>query len=411
MLLTLALRNIWRNRRRTLLTLSAMVFSSALLILALGIFSGMLRDILASATEQYRGHLVVSRAGYQEDRDLFLHFGADGQLLQRLAGAPGVRGVSPRLRGFGLLSHANATRPAELLGMRPRRERTVTNLASHIVAGRYPADAAVNEALIGPGLAQKLGVVPGDELVFVTQAADGSIGNDLLTVAGIFATGDASHDNGLALVPLTWLQEVLALDGQVHELALSIADARAAQAMAATLAATLIGTLPDQLTILPWSALMPELHEAILSFEGSRLIVAVILYLATGLGILNTLFMSVLERTREFGILMAIGMRSWQIRLLVLLETLFMSLVALAAGLALGCLMTLYMERVGIDLSATLTPITYAGGTILPRLHAVREAGNFTLPAATLLAVALLAAVLPARRAARLQPADAIREE
>jgi ABC-type lipoprotein release transport system permease subunit len=88
-----------------------------------------------------------------------------------------------------------------------------------------------------------------------------------------------------------------------------------------------------------------------------------------------------------------------------------MSLVALAAGLALGWLMTLYMEQVGIDLSATLTPITYAGGTILPRLHAVREAGNFMLPAATLLAVALLAAILPARRAARLQPADAIREE
>lgn len=407
MLLALASRNIWRNKRRTLLTLSAMVVSSALLILALGVFSGMLGDMLAAATEQYRGHLVISRPGYQQDRELFSAFNPDAALIDGLEMDAEISGVSPRLRGFGLLSHAHSTYPAELLGVRPRREQQVTNLANHLVAGRYPAPQGESEALLGRGLAQKLGVVPGDELVFVTQAADGSIGNDLLTVSGIFATGDTVHDNNLVLVPLPWLQRVLVLEGQIHELALRINHPRDASPLANRLSAT----LPADLVATPWGELMPELQEAILSFDASRLVVAAILYLATGLGILNTCYMSVMERTREFGVLMALGMRCWQVRMLVLTETLIMGLVALAFGGGLGGLMTLYMQQVGIDLSDHLTPVTYAGSTILPRLHAVSETGNYLLPAALMLAIAVLAGWLPARRAARLQPADALRED
>lgn len=407
MLLSLALRNIWRNKRRTLLTLSAMVVSSALLVLALGVFSGMLDDMLASATEQYRGHLVISRSGYQQDHEMYAAFAPDAAWLAALRNTPRILGVSPRLRGFGLLSHRQSTYPAELLGVRPDLERQVTNLAGHLTAGRYPPRDSADGALIGSGLAQKLGVGPGDELVFVTQAADGSIGNDLLTVTGVFTTGDTGHDNRLALVPLPWLQRVMVLPDQVHELALRIRRPLEAGQLAQSLAPT----LPDGLTATAWSTLMPELQEAVASFDASRLIVAVILYLATGLGILNTFYMSVMERTREFGVLMAIGMRRWRVRMLVLTETLLMGALSLAVGCGLGGLMTIYMQRVGIDLSGRLGPITYAGSTILPRLHAVHEPGNYLVPAIMLLAVAVLAGWLPARRAANLQPAEALRED
>ncbi len=407
MLLTLALRNLWRNRRRSLLTLSAMVVSCSLLILSLGVFSGMLRDMLASATEQYHGHIVVSAAGYQEEREMFATLPEEPALLARLGAFPGVTGASPRLRAFGLVSHGNSTYPAELLGVEPAREEGVTLLQRRLTAGGYLPVEAGDGAVIGAGLARKLGVAPGDELIFVTQAADGSIGNDLLTVRGIFSTGDTGHDNTLVLVGLPWLQRVAVLEGRIHEVALSVEEPMEAGELALGLARI----LPPGVEAVGWGELMPEMREAIATFDVSRLIIVFILYLAAGLGVLNTFFMSVMERTREFGILMAIGLRPWRVRLLVLLESLAMGILALVLGVGLGLLLSLAMARYGIDLSGWMTAVTYAGGTILPRLTAVLEPANFWVPALLLLAVCLAAGYLPARRAARLQPVEAIRED
>lgn len=407
MLLSLAFRNLWRNRRRTLLTLSAMVVSAALLILALGVFSGMFKDMLASATEQYYGHLVLAHPEYHLRRDLFANLPADIAKLSTLAETAEITGRSPRLRSFGLLSVRETSQPVELLGIIPELEQHVTSLQKQLVAGHYPTKEDRNGALIGRGLARKMKVNVGDELVFVTQAADGSIGNDLLIINGIFATGDSRHDNNLVMAPLLWLQQVMVLPGRIHEVAMLVADPMAA----AQIADQLNPRLGEGLEILDWGDLLPEMREVIAAYDVSRMIIVTILYLATGLGILNTFFMSVMERTREFGILMAQGMRPWTIRNLVLLETLLLSGIALAIGLLCGAIMTLYMQQVGIDLSAYITPVTYAGGTILPRLHAVFESGNFLVPAGMLMLVSLLAGFLPANRAARLDPVAAVRED
>lgn len=407
MLLTLAFRNLWRNRRRTLLTLSAMVVSAALLILALGVFSGMFKDMLASATEQYHGHLVLAQPEYHQRRDLFAYLPEDIADLTGLDREVEIIGQSPRLRSFGLLSRSETSQPVELLGIIPEREQQVTSLQQHLVMGHYPTANEQNGSLIGQGLARKMKLQPGDEVVFVTQAADGSIGNDLLIVSGIFSTGDSRHDNNLVLAPLPWLQQVLVLPGRIHEVAMVVADPMTA----ARLADRLNLEFSENLEVLDWGDLLPEMREVIAAYDVSRMIIVTILYLATGLGILNTFFMSVMERTREFGILMAQGMSPWRIRCLVLLETLLLGCIALAIGLLCGAGMTLYMQQVGIDLSAYITPVTYAGGTILPRLHAVFEMGNFMVPAGMLLLVSLLAGFLPANRAARLNPVTAVRED
>ena len=406
MLYQLALRNIWRNRRRTLLTLSAMIVSSALLILALGIFSGMLRDMLASATEQYYGHLIISAKGYQNDRDMFRNFPMDkatGTVLNQ----DEILGSSPRLRSFGLLSHLQNSSPAEVLGVLPAREQTVTSLQDSLIDGNYLAAEDLNSAVLGSGLAQRLKVAPGDQLVFVTQAADGSIGNDLLQVKGVFSTGDVGHDNTLIIVPLVWLQQVLALPEQIHEIAVRTDD----PLNAAALVEKYRPDLPETLEILDWGEMLPEMREVVASYNVSRMIIVIILYIATGLGILNTFFMAVMERTREFGVLMALGMRPGQIRTMILLETIIMASLGLLCGVVFGVAMSLYMAFVGVDLSGTLTPITYAGGTILPRLHAVIEASNILIPSLCLLIVSLLAGFFPANRAAKMQPVVAIREE
>jgi ABC-type lipoprotein release transport system permease subunit len=406
MLLTLALRNLWRNRRRSLLTLSAMVVSSALLILALGVFSGMFADMLASGTEQYHGHIVISARGYQEDRDLFRVFATPDIELQTLEARPEILAAAPRLRSFGLVSHRAQSEPAELLGIDVRREARVTTLSEKLQAGSPLRAGDRDGALIGSGLARKLGIDVGGELVILTQAADGSIGNDLLKVRGIFSSGDRHQDNALVLVQLDWLRRLLVLPDAIHEIALRVRE----PLLAAPLADQLAATLPANFEVLDWGDLLPQMRDAIAAYDVSRLIMVGVLYLATGLGILNTFFMSVLERTREFGLLMALGIRPWQIRLLVLSESLLLGVISLAIGLSSGLLLSLYMARIGIDLSDYISPISYAGGTILPRLHAVIDFDNFFIPSLLLLLISLLAAFLPANRAAKLRPAKALRE-
>ncbi len=407
MLADLAFRNLWRNRRRTLLTLSAMVVSAALLILSLGVFSGMIDDMLTTTTRLYHGHLVLAAPGYHTDRDLHSHLPENTADLPVLAGIDGLLGRTPRLRAFGLLSLAASSQPVEILGVDPAKEPLVTTLHQQLIAGRYLQPGEAAGVVIGSALAKKLGATVGSEVVVVTQAADGSIGNDLLTVRGIFSTGDSRHDGRLAITPLPWLQQLLVLEGRIHEVTLAIAEPM----NAFTIADRLNTLLPAGTEARDWGELLPEMREVIASFDVSRMIIVGILYFATALGILNTCFMSVMERTREFGLLLASGMRPWGIRRLVLLETLFLALLGSAAGLIGGFLLTWYMQTVGIDLSGSITPITYAGSTILPRLRAVFEMANFLVPGVMLVIVALLAGFLPANRAARLDPVAALREE
>ncbi len=403
----LAFRNLRRNRRRTLLTLAAMVASSSLLILSLGVFSGMFVDMLASVTEQYSGHMVVAGKGYLDRREMHATMDQAQAVTEQASRLETFRGASPRLRSFGLLSLGDRTQPAEVLGIDPTREIQVTQLHRKLVDGRYLDPDEDHGIVLGVGLARKLRAEIGSELVFVTQAADGSIGNDLMTVRGLFDTGSVANDNGLALVPLHWLQETIALPDQLHEVAITLKDPLQAKPTAAVLA----GRLDDRLEVRDWGQMLPEMAEVIASYGASTLILSMILYAAAGLGIVNTLYMSVMERTQEFGVLLAMGLHPAQVRRLVLLESTVLGVLAMVLGATLGFFLTLWMKTVGIDLSGSISSITYAGGTILPRLHAEFEFRNFWLPSLLLLVTAVLAGWLPARRAARLQPVEALRED
>lgn len=405
MLLSLAIRNIKRNRRRSVLTVIAMVMASSLLLLGMGIEDGKMYDMLASATEQYHGHLVISQTGYQAHQDMFIHFSPEVKLLKMVGEVPGVAGVSPRLRGFGLLSCGQETMPVEMLGVDPEKEDGVTTLQEKLIDGEG-FDNDQGGVLLGRKLAQKLKVRPGDSLVLIGTGSDGSIANDLLTVKGIFSTGNTRNDTALVLVPLSWLQEFLVLQGEVHELAIRLDKPMRAR----TLVKTLGGLLPGKFEVQDWSVFLPEIQDAIALGHVSNMIIMVIFYLATGLSVFNTVYMSVMERSREFGILMALGTRPGQIRGMVLAETCVMGGISVLLGILLGFAMNLYMAKIGIDLSGVVAPITYAGGTILPVVHSVIEPVSQILSALVLFLVCIVAGFFPANKAANLTPIDVIRE-
>lgn len=401
---SLAIRNICRNKRRSFLTISAMVLSSAMLLLAMGISAGKMQDMLASATDQYYGHIIISAKGYQKNHSMFKNFGISPELLNKISNHKDIKGCSPRLRGFGLLCREERSLPVEALGIIPDLEKKVTVLQDSIINGSG-FDQENNGVLIGEGLAEKLKVRPGSELAFVTSAGDGSIGNGLLIVNGIFKTGNFRNDNQLILVKMNWLQNIMVLDGAAHSLAISVYDPM----QAGKTAAGLQTALGEKFEIQDWSTFLPEIRDAIAISYVTNVIVMIIFYLATGLGIFNTFYMSVMERSYEFGVLMALGTRPMQIRMLVLMETFFMGLIAVVLGIGLGLCLNIYMQKVGIDLSGHIAPITYGGGTILPRIHSVIEPWHQIPAASLLLLVCLAAGFFPANRAAKLNPVQVIR--
>ncbi|WP_319583506.1 FtsX-like permease family protein [uncultured Pseudodesulfovibrio sp.] len=406
LLVRMAFRNIARNKRRSLLTVSTMIMASSMLMVAMGVSAGKMSDMLTSATDQYHGHIVISGKGYKDDGNFYTHFGQSEVDVEGLERLPEVRGISPRLRCFGLLSHDKNTSSVEVLGIRPDKEATVTSLQTHLVAG-HGFDESGNGALIGKGLAESLGAVPGDSLVFVTQAADGSIGNDLLEIKGIFATGNTRNDNALVLADLKWLQNVLVLPGEVHELAVSVKHPLEVSRSRDMIAKG----LPDGLEARDWRSFLPEIRDAIVISHVTNGIIMVIMYLTAALCVFNTFYMSVMERSREFGIIMALGARPWNIRVMVLLESFFMGCVAVTFGIVLGFLFNWYLSGVGIDLSASVAPITYGGGTIMPRIHAVIHPLGQVLAALCLLIVCPVAGFVPANKAAKLTPVEVIRGE
>lgn len=403
-LIRLAFRNIWRNKRRSALTISVMVISSAMLLLAIGVSAGKMHDMLASATEQYCGHLVISGVGYQADRSMYIHFAPEPALLKRIAHHADIQGVSPRLRGYGLISFGQSSLPVEALGVDPVREKGVTTLQDSLRSGSGLGKED-NGVLLGAGLAEKLGVRTGDELAFVAGASDGSIGNGLLVVKGIFSTGNERNDNELIMVKLQWLQDMFVLPGVVHTLAVRVRNPMQARVLANELQTTLGNTFEVQ----DWSEFLPEIRDAIAISYVSNTVIMIIFYLATGLCIFNTFYMSVMERSYEFGLLMALGTRPRQIRIMVLLESFMMGGMSVLAGIVLGFGINLYMQKVGIDLSGHLSSITYAGGTILPRVHSEIEPGYQMIAATLLLLVCLAAGFFPANRAANMRPVQAIR--
>ncbi len=402
--LKMAFRNLWRNKRRTGLIILAMVVALSMLMLAIGILNGMMADIIASATDQYTGHIQITKEGYPDDRDLYKSMKEDQQYIKQLEAISGVVAASARLRCFGLLSAGNRTQAIEVLGVLPEEEKKVTTLSQKIIKGTF--QVGPGECAIGQILAQKLGVDLNSQLVFLTSAADGSIGNDFLKVKGIFKTGSFDHDGTLALVKLPWLQDLLVYPGQIHEIALRVKNPAQSPLVSQKIPPKLSNT---PLLIRPWQEILPAMKQ-ILDFYDIYLIVLLsIFYLATGLGIINSFFMIVYERTKEFSMMLSLGTTPGEIRRLMLAEAFFMGLISVVIGGSLGFGLLSWFYFHGLDLSAWMTPITYLGATIPPVLHTQFSYQGIIYPILFLLGTSAAAAYIPAWRASRLDPVKGMR--
>jgi putative ABC transport system permease protein len=408
----IAWRNLWRNRRRTLITAGALAFGYLGSVLMVGVSDGMTAQMIENGTRLVSGQVQVTARGYRPEQNLYATIGGDSgadiaALLTRVRGTPGVVAAAPRVYGAGLLSVKDRTSGVLLLGVDPGAEPRVSRVLDLVEQGRAPR-AGAREVAVGVELARKLGVRPGDEVVLVAPASDGSLGNDLYRVSGIYKTGLTDLDGAWAITPLDVLQRLLALDqDRVHEIAAAVGDPWSAPGVAAAIDERLAPAVSGAVAT-PWTTFRPELASyAQLAKAANGLIIAIVFIMAV-FGVANTMLLATYERRREFAVVRALGTTPDGLARTVVFEGLVLGVVALGAGALLTAPILVWWHHSPPDLSGLFGDFTTAGALIHPVLRVEYSAAAAIGAAFALLVTAVAAAVYPAWRASRVPPADAL---
>jgi ABC-type lipoprotein release transport system permease subunit len=297
-----------------------------------------------------------------------------------------------------------------MMGVVPDQEPKITTLNRQIEKGSYLNARVPKGVVIGDKLASTIGIGVGSEIVLLTQAADGSVGNDVYTVAGMFHTGLDAADRGVVLMSLPSLQELLHLaPTRIHEVGVKLNDITAATSVAAALEVRLGKTLPVR--VRAWPELAPELASYVQFNRGITFVLFFIFFLLAVIGVMNTMLMAVFERTRELGMLMALGMRPVQVIVLILAESAGLAVASLLVGAALGVPLLWYLQAHGLDLGGATGEVVSLAGVVVGHLwYGRQDFRAYGQAALGLAATALVSALYPAWRAAHFRPTEAIRK-
>lgn len=398
---TQAWRNLWRNKRRTAITMAAVTFSTAILVVSYCLMMGLLNHAVHSATNLVVGQAQVHAPGYRADRSMYKSVPHPERILEAARRA-GV-GAAPRAYGFGLAAVGKKSAGALFWGVDPAAERRAFELATHLNAGGFLPDAPRGGLVLGRKLARSLSSRAGDEVVVVVQAADGSMGNELFKVTGIFKTVGASVDASAALMHKDDFQRLFASGGRVHEVALN-SGGRLGEDQVAALAKA----AAPKMETLSWRRLLPALNDMIAMFDAFLWVFGFIFVLAAGMGVMNTMLMATHERVREFGVLKALGASGARIAAGVAAEAGLMSLAGSLLGAGLGLAGAWHLSRHGLDTSAIAGGYTVGGVAFDPMWRASLEPSFALAAMGLMMAICLLVSLYPALVAARLDPVRAM---
>ena len=407
----MAWRNIWRNPRRTILTISAVAFASILLVFMLSFQFGSYDAMINSSVKIQTGHLQIQAKGYQDKQSIqrvVPHPDEVGEIVNSL---PEVDAYTFRAKAFSLVSSKERTYGVVVTGIDPAGEAEVSTLKNSIRRGRYLSQDDQNrespQALVGKLLARNLRVGLGDELTVLGQGRDGSIAATVVKIKGIYSSGLDAFDRNAIHIPLKLFQDIYSMQGAVHQVVVVAKSLKDVSEIKKTVSAGIKNIDKKHfLTVLDWEALMPGLRQAIEMDLVSGIIYYLILIMVVAFSILNTFLMAIFERTQEFGVLMAIGTSPGRLTRLLLIESLSMTMIGIITGVVIGCLVTGYFQIHGIDISGASELLGQYG--ISGRLHPKLSLLSATSGPAVVLMITFLAALYPALKVRGLKPVEAL---
>lgn len=344
-----AWRNIWRNKRRSVITLIALTFSAATLVFFYGLQLSTYDASIRATTRIFQGELQIQPEEYKDSPQIYRTLNHRREIEKRLDADPTIQAIAPRAQGFALVSSEDRTYGVQVIGVDPGAEQRVSTIPGLVRTGSFLHRADAEEVVLGEALARNLQVKPGMELTLLGQGKDGSLAAGVLTVRGVFRSGSADVDRSLIEIPLSTFQEIFSMDSSIHLFVVQ------------TTSLHNLSKLQQDLSWLStysavawrWDQLNPGLKQAIeLDMAGGWLFYSSLAFIVI-IGVLNTFLMSILERTREFGMLLALGMKPGRITVLILTECFLLVSLGVILGALLGACIILYFGAVGFVIPGT----------------------------------------------------------
>lgn len=403
--LRLAWRNLWRHKRRTWLTVGAMIFSNSLLVFSISLQFGSYEMMIDNTLQAFSGHIQLQHEQYLDDPKMRYNLSDIVTTAQRLRNELKLENIGARAVGFALASSSDRSYGIQILGVEPLYEGRVSSIPGLVKQGNYLRQDSYDEIVIGSILARNLKITVGDELTFIGSGLDSSFAAGVVRVVGIFESGIAELDRSMAEISLGYFDDSFAMRGKGHSIAI-----RANNIEAVTNLQIRIEALVDNqnhLAVRDWEELQPGLKQAIQADMTSAWFMYIVLIILVAFSVLNTQLMSVLERTREFGTMMALGLKPSNLSRLVVVETSLMAGLGLLLGIAIGFVITWYLSIVGFYYPGMEEMAVKFN---LPdRMYPEVSLISLTLGPGIVAFGSLLASIYPATHLYRLLPIEAMR--
>ncbi len=402
MLIQLAWRNVWRNKKRSLIIWMAIAIGLWAGIFLVSFYNGMISQRLETAIRQEFSHLQIHDKNWSSEHELQFTLHDAEKLTNYLHFNDSIVAWSGRIVAYGMLANARGHSGIKIYGVHPIQEDSLTRMSTKLVEGSYLNPEKTNEIIIGRGLASKLNAKLKSKIVVTIEGLGGNLISVALRVVGIFETANALYDENNAFTQIHSLDAPAGIPGQIHEMAIFLK-----QGVPLT---TVQSALIDKFSILEvknWMEISPELELTSSMTDQMILIYMGIILLALSFGIINTMLMSVLERTSELGMLMAIGMSRFRMFIMILMETIFLVISASPVGIACAMLTNAYFAKDGIHMLQYKEAYKNFGysDVIYPSI----ESSQLLLVLILLMGTAIISALAPAIKVLSIKPIKAIR--
>ncbi|MBD3288980.1 FtsX-like permease family protein [candidate division KSB1 bacterium] len=398
----IAFRNIFRQKRRSILTALTMFGGFTLAAISIGWSDGTYSTIINLFTRNQLGHIQIHKQDYREQPSIYKTIDDYKQVEEKLSGIEGVETWTPRLFSAGIVSVRENSNGARIIGIDPEQENIATRFNKKLIKGDPFSKKPSHETILGKGLAKVLEAGIGDSAVVVSQAADGSIANDLYTIIGIIESGDQMTDRMSFYLHIDDAQELFVLQGRIHEIAVIARELDQVDALTGKIADRLDN---PQLEVASWKEFAKSFYHAMQADVQGMWIMLFVIILIVAVGVLNTVLMSVLERRKEYGVLRAIGTKPRQIITLVLWEVSILALISVVIGIGLSSIINSSLSDQGFPLPESFT----YGGVEFAKMYSEVSARSLYIPTITVIITALLVSFFPALKAAHSEPAKEMR--